>query len=175
MADIFVEYMVQRGMTPGLRLRQLLIVLGGGIALFLAFLLSPMAGGLGFLVILAGLGIGFLAWRLARAQQVEFEYALTNGEFDLDKIIARSSRKRLLTFHCRDVEQLVPFTAGEKLPSGTIMACSSPQDDSLWRCTVKHPQRGSVTFVFNASESLLGAMSKFLPGSVRREVLGNRL
>ena len=54
MADIFVEYMVQRGMTPGLRLRQLLIVLGGGVALFLAFLLSPMAGGLGFLVILAG-------------------------------------------------------------------------------------------------------------------------
>lgn len=175
MADIFVEYMVKRKMTPVLRLYQILIIFAGFLALALAILLSPMAGALSFLIVLAGFAAVFAAWRLARARQVEFEYAVTNGEFDLDKIIARSSRKRILTFHCRDVEKLVPFLAGEKAPSGTILACSSLNDDNLWHCTVKHPTKGIIAFVFNASDPLLEAMARFLPGQVRRKALGNRL
>ncbi|MGI6403730.1 MAG: DUF6106 family protein [Oscillospiraceae bacterium] len=174
MSDILVEHMVKRVMTPALRARQILFLVAGGAVLLVALMFSPMAGSIGFLFILAGVGAAYLAWRLARGQQVEFEYILTNGEFDLDKIIARSSRKQLLTFHCRDVEQLVPLKTGEKLPSGAIVACSSLEDKNLWRCTVKQPGHGSATFVFNPSDSLLAAMGKFLPASVRREALGNQ-
>jgi len=174
MSDVYVEHMVGRVMTPALRARQILLLFGGAVVLVAALLLAPMAGSGGFVFMLAGVGLAYLAWRLARGQQVEFEYTLTNGEFDLDKIIARSSRKRLLSFHCRDVEQLVPYSAGDRLPSGTIVACSSLKDNNLWKCTVKQGGKGSVTFVFNATDTLLSAMSKFLPASVRREFLGNQ-
>lgn len=174
MTDVYLEHMVKRVMTPALRVRQLLLCLGGAGALLLASLLAPHVGLPGFLLPPAGLAAAFLACRLARAQEVEFEYTLTNGEFDLDKIMARSTRKRLLSFHCRDVERLVPFSPGKAPPSGTLMACSFPGDQDLWRCTVKHPKRGSVSFVFNGNEPLLAAMSRFLPGAVRREALESR-
>lgn len=174
MADVYVEYMVKRTMTPAIRVRQALLALGGAALFLICLVLSPLAGALGFLVVLAGAATAFFAWRLLRAQQVEFEYALTNGELDVDRIIAMSSRKRVISFHCRDVESMARLAPGEKLPSGAVLACSSLGDDNVWRCTVKRPQKGNVTLVFNASEALLDSMKKFLPGAVAREAFRSR-
>lgn len=39
---------------------------------------------------------------------VEYEYAFTNGEIDIDKIIEMKKRKRVMNFHIREVELLAP-------------------------------------------------------------------
>lgn len=40
---------------------------------------------------------------------VEYEYIVTNGEMDIDKIIAKRRRKRLITVNARTFERFGPF------------------------------------------------------------------
>lgn len=167
MADIYVEYLVRRKTTPAVTTKKILLAAGGIWALFLAFLYGPLLGGLALFAFLAGIALAVVAWRLIQAQQVEYEYTLTNGEIDVDKIIARRSRKRIYTFHCRDVEQLAPY-GGEKIPGKVISACTFPGDQGVWRCTVKGRGPGAV-LLFNPNDPLLDAMKRFLPGQVARD------
>ena len=37
-------------------------------------------------------------------QNIEYEYAFTNGELDIDKIMSKSKRKRILTVSVKDFE-----------------------------------------------------------------------
>ena len=44
---------------------------------------------------------------------VEYEYSLTNGEIDIDKIMEMRSRKRIISFHMKEVELLAPVDSNE--------------------------------------------------------------
>lgn len=50
------------------------------------------------------IALGYLVYYLISMRNVEFEYAFTNGELDIDKIIAQRKRKRLFSANCRDFE-----------------------------------------------------------------------
>ena len=64
----------------------------------------------GDIILGAGMGMVFavvicyLAFILAKGVFVEFEYALTNNELDIDKILGRSRRKRVITVDFKNIE-----------------------------------------------------------------------
>lgn len=168
MADIYVEHMVKRRVTPLVIATKVAIILAGIAGFFLILTLSPLLQGFAFLGLLLGIGVLVFAGWLFRGQSLEYEYTITNGEVDIDRIVARTSRKRMLNFHCRDVERLAPFQPGQgKLPGKVVAACSHPQDDNVWCCTVKGSQ--PMTLVFNPNQAFLDAMKRFLPGAVSRD------
>jgi hypothetical protein len=41
---------------------------------------------------------------------VEYEYILTNGEMDIDRILGQTRRKRMLSVDCRQFDILAPMT-----------------------------------------------------------------
>lgn len=45
---------------------------------------------------------------------IEYEYAITNGEIDIDKIISRSRRKRIISVDSRDFEYFAPLNSETK-------------------------------------------------------------
>ena len=80
-------------------------------------------------VILFGIVLlGYLAFKLTKKFSIEYEYIITNGCFDVDKIIAKSSRKRMMTFEISTVpgrsscpgrgDPAIPAGAGHPLPPG---------------------------------------------------------
>ena len=79
------------------------------ILIWLAVLLLSAAaflflGTLGLIIIF---GIGYGAWWLSSKFNVEYEYIVTNDTLDIDKIINKSSRKRVSSINISKVERLV--------------------------------------------------------------------
>ena len=71
-------------------------LLVGAIYSFLTFL-----SGFSFVFVI---GVFYYAYKLIKNSSIEYEYILTNNELDIDKIIAKSARKRMLTVNFREIE-----------------------------------------------------------------------
>lgn len=99
--DIFCEYIVKRKKT----IVDFLIIIGGYFAAFLLsviFILTSQYT-LGMWLLLIAL-VWFGAFILAKTRYIEFEYILTNNELDIDRIFAKSRRKRLLTVDFKNID-----------------------------------------------------------------------
>ena len=96
--DSFKEQIVRKIPTTKDRTMKFLIMTAGiflaaGILLF-SFFYLPMVAAFSLFIAIA---LIYGAFYLAQRFNVEYEYIFTNGEMDVDKIIAQRSRKRLVT------------------------------------------------------------------------------
>ena len=103
--DIFMEYLINRkkdakdiAIISSIVLAAFLITI---VALFalLVFSQVPMVGSIGMLLIA---GIWWGAYQLVSRRNIEWEYILTNSEFDIDKIMAKKGRKRVLSIDFKE-------------------------------------------------------------------------
>lgn len=162
--DIFAEHLVKRVATPDILLFRIFLVLlavAGTVA---------VVWGLG--VSLLSLLILVVTWTVLRtafmSTIVEYEYILTNGIFDIDKITAKSKRSRLISIDLAQVQDFgqYPPTAHTAAYQNQIRACSYPKADTLWYCAVP-TERGQALVVFNMTPELLDAMTSYLPKHLR--------
>ncbi len=128
-------------------------------------LLSIFYTGLASICFLAIAGIFYGAYRLVAMQNVEYEYILTNGEMDIDKIINRSSRKRQITFNLKDVLRIENYDfknpvviAGAK----TEIYCNSGVENACF-VLLEHRSHGKTIVVFAPNERMKQGMSGFIP------------
>ena len=103
--DIFVEEMVIRRKTIWNLLLILAMVLAGTALIILVWLTVP------FISTVLMLIIGFAVYLGIRFQYSEYEYSFTNGDFDVDKIMAKRKRERKLEINCRQIQVMAPYTA----------------------------------------------------------------
>ena len=68
------------------------------LAFILCFLLFMFISYLAVFAFLLIAGVLFGAYKLSTRFNIEYEYIVTNGTMDIDKIISKSSRKRVLSF-----------------------------------------------------------------------------
>ena len=66
-----------------------------------------MQFGLGQIGLFVVVGLIYGTWFLVGQRNLEYEYALTNGELDLDRIVARR-RKRLFSGNVKEFESVAP-------------------------------------------------------------------
>ena len=109
MKDIFKEQLVKKRPTAKMRLAKGGIIFG---AFFLVFLTLMMDMLVAFAPLLFG-AIALLAFFALRRLNVEFEYALTNHELDIDIIYNKSRRKRRFSGSVRDIEAFRPLGSRE--------------------------------------------------------------
>ena len=88
--DIFVEEMVVRRKTVWNLLLTAAMILGGLAVIILVWLVVPFISTVLILI------IGFAVYLGVRFQYVEYEYSFTNGDLDVDKIMAKRKRERKL-------------------------------------------------------------------------------
>jgi len=55
------------------------------------------------------IGLGYGAWWLTAKLNVEYEYIVTNGTMDIDKIVNKSSRQRVSSFEIAKVERVEKY------------------------------------------------------------------
>lgn len=124
-------------------------------------LLSAMLGFVAMVIIL----LGYFAFKLTKKFSIEYEYIITNGCFDVDKIIARSSRKRMMTFEISTVEAIEKFNPNA-MPTRDfkekLVACN-PDDPNAYYMIMSEDGKGTRLLVFAPDERIKGAVKKFLP------------
>ena len=139
------------------------------LALALAFLAVLFGQYISGLLIFILVGIGYGTWWLITNQSVEYEYCVTNGDIDVDKITARRKRKRLVSVAGRKIESLLPYdpTAPLGKYQRTVMVAPTLNTDGLW-CFTYHSKKNGHTFVvFRPDQRVLCALYDGLPKLVQ--------
>ncbi len=106
------------------------------------------------------------AFRLVGLLNVEYEYIITNGEIDIDKIINKASRKNVVSFSCKEVEEIAKYqSASNKNPQVKTYICT---DDlaHAYVFKVSLQQTGRCDVVISPDAKTLEHLKRHLPRSV---------
>ncbi len=173
--DVFIEKIVEKKRGPIQVLGTLGMVLASVfVAYVLMFVVAPMLPiQIGTYMLLPALGVFFLAYRLAVAQNVEFEYSMVNCEIDVDKIINRRSRKRLTTV---DVKGLEAFGISGECTAEYNKYLSDIGIKKIFACADKtkadnyflvyYAESVKTMLVFEPSDEMVEIIKKFNPKRV---------
>lgn len=104
------------------------------------------------------------AYKLYMMQNVEYEYIITNSTMDIDKIIAKSSRKRVVSFDLTAVQRIEKYNG--ILPHNTPKDCLlafNKDDPNAFVLFYKQEGKPQKAFVFAPNEKMIDGMKKFLP------------
>ncbi|MCC8160394.1 MAG: DUF6106 family protein [Oscillospiraceae bacterium] len=113
MEDIYLEYLVKKKKS-GSQIAIVALIIAAGVILSVALFLVTYAAALylsgteiGSFAFSIGLVLIALLWYgaylLISMQNIEYEYILTNSEFDIDKVMSKKGRKHLVSFDFKDI------------------------------------------------------------------------
>ena len=139
------------------------------VAALVLLVLSAMF--LAMYIIVAVVGILYGAWWLIGTQSVEYEYCVTNGDIDVDKIIARRKRVRLVSVAGRKIRALAPYDPAKPLGKfqRTVLVGPSLKEEGLWYFTYHSKKNGDTLVVFMPDDRVLGAFYDGLPKLVQMD------
>lgn len=177
--DVFMEYLVKKRSSAVTTLLKVSIALLGGVLMLLLFILSFGLGSLSVIAVAAVVAVGYGGWYLLTGFNIEYEYSFTNGEIDIDKIIAQRKRKRLITVVCREVEAIGKYIASAHAHTEyktKIFACADEKDtEDTWYIVYNSVNFGKTLVVFTPPEKMLTAMRPFLPRLLQNDLHRNGL
>lgn len=163
--DTFFEQIVRKKKTVG----ELAIMVGVALAaLVLCVAAFLFLGGLSAILIC---GILYGAWYLITMQNKEFEYCVTNGDIDVDLIVAKRKRKRIVSVAGRKIERLLPYDSSVSTQGfqRVVTAAPSLQEEGLWYFTYHSKKNGHTLVVFSPNERVLSAFTEGLDRLVRMD------
>lgn len=127
-------------------------------------------GQLQMLVVTAAIaGIVYVAYKLSIRLDVEFEYIYLNGEMDVDKIISKSDRERMITFKANTFEHFGKYEE-EKQKADSIPVdrrfdfTSHTGENEVYYAVFNHKEYKKVLILFEPNEKILSDMVRYVPG-----------
>ena len=107
----------------------------------------------------------YIAYRLAVRHNIEYEYIITNGTLDIDKITNRLNRKRLLSFSLSNVSKLEKFNpnAVKSLDKKQIVFACNKDDPNAYLMVTEKAGNQPNYLVFSPDEKLKLGITEFLP------------
>ena len=165
--DTFGEQLVKKKTTGSDWAKRIgLSVLGLVVATLLMWL-SLFTGFMVLMLFSVGTLFG-LVWLLS-GMSYEYEYILTNEDLDIDKIIGKRKRKRLITLKLNTAEEFGIYdgTNGENAEA-TVIASDGTNINSYY-LIAKHKTHGRTMLIFSPDERMVGMILETLPYKVKQE------
>ncbi len=170
MLDTFIEQIVVKR-KEGKEIGILVATVVGGIFLLLGLTVLMMSNALLFsLIPFVWIGVIAGAWWLILQQNIEFEYCITNGDIDIDVIISRRKRKRIVSVRGAKIEDAGRYRHEQwknRKVDRFVMTASSLGAEDLRYFTYHSKKRGYTLVVFEPNQRVSEAFRKGLPGPVR--------
>ncbi len=104
---------------------------------------------------------------LTQRFNIEYEYILTNGELDVDKIVAQRSRTRLFTLKCADIEAVGEYKSGMQLGE-RVFTCCNPDDEGAFFLRARDTSGKALAVVITPNEKMQEAIKLYLPRIIQR-------
>lgn len=170
--DTFVEQIVTLRKTP---LQKALVVIAWiSASLFMAICLAAyllrILYPLSLLLIILGAAVGLGAWIVTKRMNIEYEYIITNGDFDIDMIVARQKRRRAVSVKCKDIESFgkyIPEEHVNKNYASKLFTCTV--DENACYAVIRADGAGTKLLVISPNEKVKTALKKY----ISRTVIGN--
>ncbi|MGN1036876.1 MAG: hypothetical protein ACI4PX_03810 [Ruminococcus sp.] len=171
--DSFAEQLVKREDTSSDKMKKYLIY-GGGIFITIALVILAvlkMGSTVSIIMLLLAGGAGYLTYFLGTSTYVEYEYAFTNGELDIDKIIAKRKRVELLS---ADVRKFTAFGKySEDIDDSDDLTTVISSDNIAsheYYADFECDKYGKTRLIFAPDEKILEYIMDFLPYNVKRNM-----
>ncbi|MBQ6894005.1 MAG: hypothetical protein IJN40_00760 [Clostridia bacterium] len=171
--DSFMEYMIAEKQTAKTVFKKIGIYFAALIITFISFIVmmmfpSALIGMMPMVIVL----IFYIAYRINTSFDVEYEYILTNGELDVDKITNKKRRKRLMTIHCKSFtafakvgdEEFLSEENGEFARVIDASAKSSSIED-YYAVFYKNGQK--IKLIFNPTQKMIDSFRMYAPRVVK--------
>lgn len=143
------------------------LALGAAACVFFAVYIGFM------LLILVAVGLIALAVWLLMGMNVEYEYIVTNNEMDIDKIIGRRKRKRMITVDLNKTDDFGIYPPETEVDAETTVHATSGLEHNAHYLVVQHRDYGKVKVIFNPNEKLREAIAREFPKSVSAKIQRN--
>ena len=167
--DIFIEKIVARKKTGTDLLINGAIILATIILIPVIFNI-PVVGSMGILVVAA---MVYGAYYLITSKNLEYEYVVTNGDIDIDKIVSQRKRKRIFSTSCKEFDILARVKSshyGRHVQDikNKITAVSSMDSESAYFATLSYKGEKTVVF-FEPDERMLNNFRTFISRKIMTE------
>ncbi len=164
--DVFIEKLVTKQNTLEDYLFKAGIISIGTIIVVMSFLIASIRSYSPFILGIVGFGLYYFI----TLRNIEFEYSLTNGELDIDRIVAQRKRKRIFSAHCKEFDVVARLDSSEynrqaqgvKKRFEMVSSMSSPD---VYFAILNYKGAKSVMF-FEPNERMLKAFKTYIPKKV---------
>ena len=162
--DNFAEYMVKKRPDSQDNAKKagiiLLAVLLCAASVFLVFVTH-----IPFILVIT-CAIIYGAYYLISGTSVEYEYAVTNGEMDVDKIIARRKRVHLITVDVGKFDGEMT----DDIPDDTertVVLCADNTGEGEYYADLETEEYGATRIIFTPNDAVQDAIAAALPRQLR--------
>lgn len=170
--DIFVEQIVKKAPNGKDTAKKAFLVLGMCLlAAVLAFVMMfmPTFSGVALLLLF---GVFYGGYYLITGLDVEYEYIVTNGEIDIDKIVAKRKRSRLITGKASSFEAFGKYADAPDIDSSVTIVSAvgtslSGAETEMWYADFTHASAGKVRLIISAEDKVIEAIRPFLPRQLK--------
>ena len=169
--DSFIEQIIEKKAEPKDIIKRLLLMAGSLLLCFVFVYLAFMMPVISMVFFMMVFGTVWLTWILIQGTFIEYEYIITNNEMDIDKIISRKKRKRLITVKLNKTEEWGKYSSGKGENANVTVSAHDCGYKNLWYITVHHEKHGKTTLLFSPGRSVLQAVNKQVPYSLRKKEL----
>lgn len=165
--DTFVEQIIVKKKGP----KEIAIITG--TILLVVILVFVLFLFLNYFSLVIDMLLIYGAWWLITGQNVEYEYSVTNGDIDIDQIIAQRKRKRVVSVAGSKIEIAGPYNptefAGRRFDR-TVVAAPAETAPGVWYFTYHSKKSGSTLVLFQPEERVMDAFKASLPKLLMLEV-----
>ncbi len=164
--DFFTEIIIKQKKSPMVYLAALGMILATLIVWVFSLALMSIPA-LSSLVGILDVGIVYLSYYVISGFNIEYEYIATNTDLDIDKIVNKRKRKRIISLRLSEIDILAPVeNARENLAQTKIInAAKSKNDpDAYYIITSKNGQKTKI--IFNPNEKMIENAKRFYPERV---------
>ena len=122
------------------------------------------------LAIFLGCAAVWLSFRLSKKLQIEYEYAFTNGELDVDKIIAKSKRKRLCSVHLNNITSVGIWNDDMEVDADRTIVLASDNRPSVpeYYMEFVYKDYGNTILFFSPDKDMLELMAPYIPRDLKK-------
>lgn len=164
--DIFLEKLITRKKT----FIDALIIVGIVLLALLLIVIVLSLRSIGSFAPIIVVAIGYVAYLLIRSRNIEYEYIVTNGDLDIDVIVAQRKRKRIFSGNCKDFEVLAKMTSGQYDHNAQnikkrINATTSMNSTDIYFITTTVDGEKTIVF-FEPHGKMVESFKKFIPRKV---------
>lgn len=168
--DNFAEQLVEKRRTGADLAKKILI--SAAALLVASFLMYIAMLGFFVMVILAVLVLAGGVWLLG-SFNVEYEYILTNNDLDIDKIIGKRKRKRMISLDLSTAEAFAPYPPETDVAADATVHAYTGSETDAYYLVVNHSGYGRVKLIFNPNEKMRTAITQELPALLRNRIAHN--
>lgn len=170
--DVFFEQLVRKKSTGADVLKRIGLLIATVLVCLIVILVLPaFSAFFGLIWPMLTAGVLYGSWYLMTQMDVEYEYILTNGEIDVDKIVHQRRRKRMVTVNVRSFTEMGLYKPQEHALKGRnfasrVEAARDMTADDCYYAVLDHAQYGKMLLLFSPNERILSGCKEYLKRGV---------